>query len=331
MGKILITGGAGFIGCHLAEYLAGKGHVIELIDNLSRGKKDSMLKSLCEHDSVRFIEGSLLDTRCIEGMDTGYDYIYHLAAIIGVSNVLESPSAVLHDNVQLLFNALKLAYRQKHLKRFIFASTSEVYAGASEQSWFTVPTPEHVPLVITHLKHPRTSYMLSKIYGEALCHQTGIPFSIIRPHNIYGPRMGMAHVIPELLQRAYNAKNGSELGVYSIDHSRTFCYISDAVKMINFCAEIPECEGEVFNIGRQQDEIKIADLATLIIEIVGKKLTIKPLPSTPGSPFRRCPDMTKTIRFTGFKAIIPLREGIEDTYRWYKNELFDTQCGGACS
>ena len=120
---------------------------------------------------------------------------------IGVTHVMEKPYSVLYDNIRMLGNIIDLARRQSNLLKFFYASTSEIYAGTLKHFNLSIPTPEETPLAITDLSHPRTSYMLSKIYGEAMCQQASIPFTIFRPHNIYGPRMGMAHVIPEQLRK----------------------------------------------------------------------------------------------------------------------------------
>ena len=124
-------------------------------------------------------------------------------------------------------------------------------------------------LSLPDLSRPRTSYMLSKIYGEAMCRQAGVPVTIIRPHNIYGPRMGMAHVIPELLNRARMCSDG-RLEVYSVDHRRTFCYVEDAVETIVRAVRSPRCEGETLNVGTQFPEISIGELAERIVEVVGR-------------------------------------------------------------
>ena len=246
MTKVLITGGAGFIGSHLAKRLLAENYQIDLIDNLSRGVIDSHLKTITSKPGVRLLDRDLLEPNTLDDLDNDYHYIYHLAAIIGVTNVLDKPYAVLRDNVLMTVNLLSLAMRQTGLERFVFASTSEVYAGTLKHFTLPVPTPESTPLALTDIGHPRTSYMLSKIYGEALCQRSGVPFTIIRPHNIYGPRMGMAHVIPELLRKAYHAPANGSLEVFSIDHRRTFCFIDDAVEMIKIAAGSSGCVGHLF-------------------------------------------------------------------------------------
>jgi nucleoside-diphosphate-sugar epimerase len=191
-----------------------------------------------------------------------------------------------------------------------------------------IPTPESVPLGLPDLKHPRTSYMLSKIYGEALCHSSGLPFTLVRPHNFYGPRMGLSHVVPELLKRAYAAKDGDSLDVFSVEHRRTFCFIEDAVTMLELAASSERCLGETLNLGAESPEVTIGELSQKVIDTVGRKLTIVPKPATPGSPARRCPDMTKTAELTGYRSRVTLEEGLARTFDWYRRNVFD---GGSLS
>jgi nucleoside-diphosphate-sugar epimerase len=165
--------------------------------------------------------------------------------------------------------------------------------------------------------------MLSKVYGEAACHYAELPFTIVRPHNIYGPRMGLSHVVPELLQRVYGADEGGTLEVFSPRHQRTFCYVDDAVELIRRAAESDACEGETLNVGAEEPEIAIVELAQLIAAVVGKQLKIVPGGDTAGSPPRRRPDMKRTRSLTGFEPVISLREGIERTYEWYRVNVFE--------
>jgi nucleoside-diphosphate-sugar epimerase len=317
--RVLITGGAGFMGLHLGRNLQARGHGVDLLDNFSRGSRDADLEELASRPGVRLIAADLLSP---DGLDLGrdYDLIFHLAAIIGVANVEARPLAVLRDNQRMMFAALELAAGQKALSRFVFASTSEVYAGTLEHFDLPVPTPESARLALPDLARKRSTYMLSKIYGEALCHQSGLPFTILRPHNIYGPRMGMAHVIPELLARASSASDGGVLPVFSVDQTRTFCFVDDAVEMMARAALAPGCAGEVLNIGAAGPELTIGELARQVVAATGRRLTIEPRPAPPGSPARRCPDMSKTTRLTGYEARTPLAEGIARTHSWYLDQ-----------
>lgn len=320
--KVLITGGAGFIGYHLAKELAAKNYEVVVVDNFSRGVEDRFLQQMVKKNSVKMIPIDLMDEAKVMGLGDDFSYIYHLAAIIGVQNVLNHPYDVLEKNVQLLMNLIQLGKRQKRMKRFVFASTSEVYAGTLQFFNMEIPTPETTPLAITPLEHPRTSYMLSKIYGEALLQHSGLPFTIVRPHNVYGPRMGMSHVIPELLQKAYMAAEGEKLEVFSVDHKRTFCYISDAVKMIRLLAESETACGESYNIGNESPEVTIRTVAETVLKATGKELAISAKPATAGSPVRRCPSMEKTKTCIGFAGEVSLEDGINRTFAWYKQYVF---------
>ena len=321
--KVLITGGAGFIGYHLASRLIDDGNEVIIVDNFSRGVEDVFLKKLEKTGKLSIRSLDLLNNNDIDSLDNDFDYIYHLAAIIGVQNVLHHSYDVLDKNVRLLINMISFAKEQKNLKRFIFASTSEIYAGTLQFYDMEIPTPETTPLTITPLEHPRTSYMLSKIYGEALLYQSDIPFTIIRPHNFYGPRMGMSHVIPELLRKAYFDENGEFLEVFSVEHKRTFCYISDAVEMIIRLTKSEKALGQSFNIGNEHPEVTIGSVAETVLRVVDKRLTIKPMPVSPGSPERRCPSMKKTKECIDYEGVISLEEGIRRTYNWYKQYIFD--------
>ena len=323
MKKILITGGAGFIGFKLASFLSDKGYWIDLVDNLSRGVKDNDLDELCNRPNIRMISFDILDDQIEKYLDSDYELIFHFAAIIGVERVLNNPFDVLKDNAIMTKNLLEFAKKQKSLTRFVFTSTSEVYAGTLRHFSLQIPTPEKTPLAVSDLTNPRTTYMLSKIYGEALCNFSGLPYTNFRPHNIYGPRMGLAHVIPELLYKAYTDEDGKPLEVYSPNHTRTFCYIEDAVKMMAIAAEHDDCVCKTLNIGNQTPEISIKNLAEIVLKIVDKPYAIIEKPATQGSPERRCPDMAKTNRLTGYEAKIDLETGIGKTFEWYRRNIFD--------
>lgn len=321
--KVLITGGAGFIGYHLTRKLAGEGNKVVIVDDFSRGVTDSFLKELTEKYDVELRTGNLLNRKIVDEIETDFDYIYHLAAIIGVQNVLNHSYDVLANNVMLTLNAIDIARKQENLKRILFASTSEVYAGTLSYYGLSFPTTEETPLTVSDLKHPRTSYMLSKIYGEALLRQSNVPYTIFRPHNFYGPRMGMSHVIPELLRKAYNDENNGKLLVYSADHKRTFCYIDDAVELITRLAVCEEAVGQEFNIGNEKPEVTMREVCEIVIEVTGDKLEIEALPPSPGSPERRCPSMRKTISYAKCEPQISLKDGITKTFEWYKKNIFD--------
>lgn len=324
MKKILITGGAGFIGYHLGLYLSERGHEVHLLDSFYRGVRDPDLNALLGRPNVRLIEANLENRDFLALCGRDYEQIYHLAALIGVSKVLSEPYNVLTRNFTLLENTLELARLQKSLARFVFFSTSEVYAGTLASFGIPLPTPEETPLTAMDVTSARSSYMLSKIYGEGMCAHSGLPHTIVRPHNFYGPRMGLSHVIPELLQKSFKADPGSTIDVYSVNHSRTFCYISDAVSIITALAESAAGLNGTFNIGNETPEVKIGELAETVFSAVGKEQRGRPMPETPGSPPRRCPSMKKTFAATGLEGRVTLKQGIGLTYEWYRRNVFES-------
>jgi UDP-glucose 4-epimerase len=319
--KVLITGGAGFVGGALAGALASEGVEVDIADNFSRGSKDGHLRDLIDKEAVRLVDADLTNADGLGELSDDYDYIYHLAAIIGVRNVMEKPQEVLWNNVAMMGHLLNYARRQKSLKRFVFASTSEVYAGSLQHLDMAFPTPETTPIALTDLAHPRTSYMLSKLYGEAMCQLSDLPVTIVRPHNFYGPRMGMSHVIPELLARAYRCPPGEGLEVFSPDHLRTFCFIDDAVRLVRALAESDGGLGGTFNVGVEEPEYNILQVAQIVLQTVGVSLDLIPGETHAGSPARRSPDMTATHSVVDARAEISLSEGIERTWAWYRERL----------
>ena len=323
MKSALVTGGCGFIGSHLARRLLDDGWSVDLLDDFSRGVHDADLRALLEHPEVRLVERDLRDPGALDGLGP-YELVFHFAAMLGVANVLERPYETLRDNTALLVSVLEWARGQSSAPRVVFTSTSEVYAGALEEGLLTVPTPETAPIVVPPRERPRTSYMLSKLYGEALCLSSGIPVTIVRPHNFYGPRMGMSHVIPELLGRAHATPDAGSLEVYSVDHRRTFCFIDDAVELVLRAALSPEGEGRVLNAGAQEPEWTIGEVAEVVCRSVGKRLDIVPLPATPGSPLRRAPDLSEIRALTGYTPAVGLEEGVRRTYEWYRDNIFSS-------
>ena len=161
--KVLITGGAGFIGFHLANKLAKQGYRVDLADNFSRGVKDSQLENLISLPNIKFFSLDLFNSQSFNQLDKDYHIVFHLAAIIGVPIVMGRPYDVLTQNTILLANIIDFCKKQHNLSRLFFTSTSEIYAGTLKYFDLVIPTPEDTPLAITDLKHPRTSYMLSKI------------------------------------------------------------------------------------------------------------------------------------------------------------------------
>ena len=323
--KILITGGAGFIGGHLANRLLQiEDAQLHLLDNYSRGVRDPFLQTLADKPNVQLIEKDLLQHGSLDDLDSDYTHIIHLAAIVGVVHVLERPYEVLRKNEGMMFAALDLAHRQTQLQRFVFASTSEIVAGTLLAYGIDVPTPETTPICMPDPSDNRHTYLLSKLYGESLCHHSGLPFTCVRPHNVYGPRMGLVHVVPELAKKVRALPDGGELEVYSADHQRAFCYVDDAVEIITRLMTGGEDSKGVFNLGTQGPEVTMRQVAQTIIDVIGKDVKVVDGPTMTGSPTRRCPDMTKTTAACGYTSRVSLHEGISKTLSWYDEHVFNS-------
>lgn len=323
--KILITGGAGFIGHHLCGYLLKDGDCsIDIIDNLSRGKFDRDFSLMIRNKNVKFIKGDLTDYDSFNLLEGKYDYIYHLAAIIGVKNIKDNPVQALYVNTLSVLNLLNwVNKKQRFIKGLLFSSTSEVYAGTLRHYGVKIPTNEQVNLCLEDITSGRTTYALSKLVGESAClnyfNMYKLPAVIVRFHNIYGPRMGYSHVIPELMCKAANSRKF--LDVFSPRHTRAFCYVSDAVRSIAALVKEEKTFGRIFNVGNDKEEIAMGKLALRIKDIVNPSLKIRPLGNTPDSPLRRCPDIRELENTINFSPKVHLSEGLKLTWKWYREHL----------
>jgi UDP-glucose 4-epimerase/UDP-glucuronate decarboxylase len=326
--RILITGGAGFIGYHLARQLATEpGNQIVLVDNLTRGRLDLDLKELLNEPGISFLSADLTDPRSYDLLGKGFDEVYHLAAMIGVRHVLRQPDEVIRVNALSTLYLLEWFTRGGG-DRLLFSSTSEAYAWTQKFSALPIPTPEDVPLSLTDLENPRSSYAGSKIFGELAVRQYGAlhakPHAIVRYHNVYGPRMGYDHVIPEIYQRAVGGEN--PLAVWSINHTRAFCYVLDAVE--GTIAALRQCTapGAVFNLGSDQEEITIGELAQRILSISGIDTVIEPREPNNDPVVRRCPDISRARELLGYVPRYSLNRGLKATIDWYSRRNVDVSC-----
>jgi nucleoside-diphosphate-sugar epimerase len=321
--RILITGGAGFVGYHLAQALSqDEADEVTLLDNLSRGTRDTDLEALTQRANVTLVVGDLTEVDVWEQLERGYDEVFHLAAVIGVRKVVEHPAEVIRTNALSTLHLLDWLVDGGG-RKLLFSSTSEAYAWTQHFHALPVPTPEDVPVSLTDLSDPRSSYAGSKIFGELAvaqyCRAHGKPFAIVRYHNVYGPRMGNEHVIPELFQRARSGQD--PLTVYSVDHRRAFCYVSDAVAATVAAMREPAAEGWTINVGNDREEITIGELAERLLQRADIEATISPQQAASDPVERRCPDLTRARDLLGFEPRVMLDEGLEETLGWYADRL----------
>ncbi len=322
MKKILITGGAGFVGHALARRLAGAGEDVTLADNFFRGKRDADFEALIALPNVRLVEGDLTNLAAWEALGGGYEEVYHFVGINGTKLFYEIPHEVLRIGVSTTMNALEW-FRQKNGvpgAKILYTSSNEAYASALEAfGSLPLPTPETVPLVIADTYNPRWSYGGQKLIGELFfihyAKAYDFRMSIVRPHNFYGPRAGYDHVIPQILGRI--AKKEEPFTIYGADESRSFCYIEDAVEAIERVMGSTTTDGGTYHIGTSI-ETSIDELVEQIFRLTGwRPSKIEQQRSPEGSVKRRLPDVSKIKRDTGWEATTALEEGLGKTIAWY--------------
>ncbi|MET8151683.1 NAD-dependent epimerase/dehydratase family protein [Actinoplanes sp. NPDC049668] len=315
--RALLLGGAGFIGLHLARRLVAEGHDVTIVDDFSRGRDDRDLSALRADPAVQVVSGDLTDPATFAALPHGWDQIYLLAAVVGVRNVEADPARVVRVNTLAAMHLLDWVAPGE---RVFFASTSEVYAGGVEAGIVAVPTGEDIPVMISDITAPRFAYAVSKLLGEAAFLHTarakGFDAVVGRFHNVYGPRMGADHVIPEMSLRALR---GDEVfSVPGADQFRAFCHVDDAVEAMLRLMAAPGAAGQIVHIGNDREETNIGDLAKLVLRLAEASPVVEPRPAPAGSVPRRCPDLSRLRELTGYEPAVPLEEGVATTYAWYR-------------
>ena len=309
--KYLVTGGAGFIGSHLTEQLISRGDQVVILDNLSTGLSDNLSAI---KNKVEFVQGDILDKALVEKLVSSSDYVVHLAAALGVLNIVNKPLESLKSNLQGTEIVLEAA--NKYKKPILIASTSEVY-GKNDK----VPLNEEDDRVIGHPLKSRWSYSEAKAIDESLAYfyflEEGLQSRIVRFFNTVGPRQlgNYGMVVPRFVN---SALKGEALSVYgSGEQIRCFCHINDAVKGLLLVMDSDKAVGEVFNVGNNQ-QISIMELAKKVIEITGSKSTIEKIAYEKAYPQgfedmqRRVPDISKIKQVLGWSPQLNLDQIIKD-------------------
>jgi len=305
----LITGGAGFIGSHLSDHLLAQGHEVMVIDDLSTGSMENIRDAKEKHRFHYCIE-SIFNKQLLAELVDDADVIFHLAAAVGVLNIVESPVKTIETNVRGSELVLELAAKKK--KRVLLASTSEVYGKSNK-----FPFCEDDDLVLGATTKGRWSYACSKAIDEFLAlayhRERKLPATIVRLFNTVGPRQtgryGM--VLPRFVAQGLLGEPLSVFG--SGEQSRCFTHVSDIVQGLTRCVSSGTTVGQVFNLGNTE-EITINNLAQKVIEATGSKSTIKYLTyeQAYGTGFedmaRRVPDITKAREWFGYEPTKSLDE-----------------------
>ncbi len=320
--KVLLIGGAGFIGYNITKYLAeNRDYALTIADNFARGKQDELFNSLVVTHNITVVAGDYTQPATFDLLDKQYDQVYMLASVVGVDNANSIPHEIIRINTALIYNTLEWV-RYAQIGKVLFTSTSECYAGTVDAFGYTIPTPEEVPLCIEDIGHPRFTYAVTKMLGESgflnYSRMLGFETTIVRYHNVYGPRMGFKHVLPHLVVRFRNGE--TPFKVYGHDQTRAFCYIDDAVAGTVLAMEQPGTNGQIYHIGTQE-EITIEQLIHYTGSLLGFTGVYENAPTYPGSVSRRCPDITKATTQLGYMPKTGWQQGVAAAVNWYNNYL----------
>jgi UDP-glucose 4-epimerase len=330
--RICVTGGGGFIGSHITEALLRRGDEVVVVDTAS-ATAEAWLAPYRGDPRLRVLHGSVTDEALLRTALQGCDTVFHLAAVVGVGQVMRNQIRVIDVNVIGTNHLLKICTDRGI--RVLLASTSEVF-GKSPQSPFKEDESDSVFSAIG--PNNRWIYAASKMIGEYMGHayaQQGLQFSAVRYFNVYGPRQDVANRARVLSHFLWQALHHEPLTVHGTGaQSRCFCYIDDAVEGTIRAAEAEAALGQAFNIGRPE-ELSVMGLAQLVREVVPHPVEItqinpeEVLGKKHEDIEKRVPDISKAERLLGFRAETDLRTGLARTWEWYEAnaEVIRRLCG----
>lgn len=316
--KILVTGGAGFIGTEVVKLLLVRGYRVRVVDNLS--KKDSILP---KHKNLEFIKADLTSWRKCDQAFKGMDICINLAAKIGgIGYFHKYPATILSENNKLYSNTFEAAVKHK-IKRMVQVSSSMVFESTNRY-----PSREED---ITKIPPPITAYGFSKLTGEWYCRafedEFGLEYAIARPFNAYGinelpeKEVGYAHVVPDLVKKILDGQYPLEI-LGSGRQIRCYTHVSDVAAGILAVAFKPAAKNEAFNISSSRPTT-VLELAKLLWKLCGKdpkKFKIKHLPAFKHDVQKRIPSVIKAKKLLGWQAKIKLEEGLKDVVNWLKTK-----------
>jgi len=320
--RILITGGAGFIGSHLCDILIASGHAVTVLDDFSTGRHENVAH-LEGHPLFELVCADIADESIVRECVAKSDRVYHLASAVGVRLIVEQPVRTIETIVHGTSVVMKACSRYR--KPVLITSTSEVYGKSTK-----VPFSEDDDLVIGPSYRRRWGYACSKALDEFLAmaywHHSRMPVVIVRLFNTVGPRQSGQYgmVLPRFVQQALKDEPLTVYGDGS--QTRCFCHVKDAVGALVRLMELPEARGQVFNVGNQE-EVSIKELAERVICLTGSRSQIRYIPFAEayGADFedmqRRVPDLTKIERMIGYRPRYSLDDIIRDIVEYYANKL----------
>ena len=314
--KILITGAGGFIGSHLTEYLVEQGHQVKAFVRYNSRNFWGWLEKSKYIDDIEIYSGNIRDYDSVYKSMKGIEYVFHLAALIGIPYSYYSPLAYIKTNVEGTYNLLQAA-KEFNIQRMIHISTSEVYG-----------TAQYIPINEKHPINPQSPYAATKASADYLAKSFylsfDLPVTIVRPFNTFGPRQSARAVIPTIITQVLNDKKTIKLG--NLNSSRDFAYVLDTVEGIFQIGLHDKTIGEVINIGSGKD-ISICETANIIAKLVNDDINIKTkviserVRPEKSEVQRLIGDYSKANKLTGWKPRYTLEEGLEKTIAWFRENL----------
>ena len=314
--RVLVTGGAGFLGSHLVEAFLKRGDEVLILDTGS----DFKIRHLLSNPKLQYIKENIFNEKMLDGLVMRADLVYHMAAVVGVEHYVEDPYKVLNVNVNGTQRLLEAAF--KYGKKVVFASTSEVY-GRSTQ----IPFKEDGDRVLGSTRIDRWCYSTSKAVGEHFCFaykKMGLPVVVVRYFNIYGPRLDkldVGRVITIFLGQILRKEPITVIG--DGKQTRCFTYVSDAIEATVQAGILKEAEGDIFNIGTDVENT-ILELAETMKKICNSDSPIQFVPQQKvyGESYedvpRRVPEITKQKKVLGITPRVPLIDGLRETIKWFE-------------
>jgi len=311
---VFITGGAGFIGSTLAGKLLDQNKVI-IFDNLSRNalKNTTYLR----HPNLTFIQGDILDFESLAQAMRGANVVVHAAAIAGIDTVIKNPVKTMRVNMVGSANVLEAAMQLEHLERVVCFSTSEVFGTHAFRST------EADGAVVGKVGEARWTYAVSKLAEEHLAiayyKEFGMPTTVVRPFNVYGPGQVGEGALRTFILRAIENKpieihgDGTQI--------RAWCYVDDMVEGVMLAMTHPNAVGESFNIGNQRAVVTIYGLANAVVRVLGSMSPIHFVRKDYADVELRVPSVAKARELIGFEAKVDLDEGIAKTAEFYRRQL----------
>ena len=298
--KILITGANGFIGSHLVDRLSKSAYT-----GIDKG--DVHYYEIIEWDRQ---QGDLKQPQNLPEVDV----VIHLAAYNSTKEFYTKGFEVIKDNILPTLNLLEHYKQQERKPLFMYTGTPESYAGATDFFNYKLPTDEACPLVVPDVKNIRWSYANSKALGEQAVIASGLPYQIIVPNNIYGPRQ-KNHFVDEFIARA----KGGDIALYGWENTRSWLYVEDFTEAMERLIHSKKAVGEKINIG-SNDEVEVLKLAEIIIKNMGIDKPIEKHDAPEGSVARRMPDITKIKELTQWQPSTSLEDGLKTTVEWYMSQ-----------